>query len=141
MWERQERWQIELLCGVEWGDLRDEKFGSFAYNYGGVPLWAEDDFDDLGDDGVEYNTVIGQFLFANPPEVIVHDGETWRRARDYLCAPERECPREGRVAGRVCGLCEARQGEPHGMIYLGEGWLEVVYRHDASDDDDDGQKE
>lgn len=135
-WERHERWQIEYLCGLEYGDLSDEKFGSFAYNYAGVPQWAQDDFDDLWEEGVEYRTVIGQFLFGSPPEVIVHDGAVWRLRRDYLCSPEVECPREGVVAGRRCGLCDARQGEPHGMIYLGEGWLEVVYRHDANDDDE-----
>ena len=26
-----------------------------------------------------------------------------------------------------CPLCEARVGEDHGYIYLGEGWLEAVY--------------
>ncbi len=80
-------------------------------------------------------------------------GRRWRKVASYRSAAECECPvpenhpaivtrREAVLEDKhapfnflsrpmhrraECPMCEARIGEEHGYIYLGEGWLEAVY--------------
>lgn len=50
-------------------------------------------------------------------------GPSWRSISGFTQRP-------GWWKGRraECPLCEARIGEAHGFVYMGEGWCEVVYR-------------
>lgn len=78
----------------------------------------------------------------------------WLLQRVYAGRIEAECPlrdvddedqdevytqREGGVGAppaERCYLCDEERGAEHGYIYLGEGWVEAVYRLETVDDGD-----
>lgn len=89
-------------------------------------------------------------------------GPSWRLVRTFTSSGETECPGRGDTSGETllvgghlapglrkmetvgaykvgavtdgrCPLCEAEKGQPHGFIYLGEGWVEVVYRRQVEE--------
>lgn len=101
--------------------------------YDGVPEYARRDLTGGWDDQ-NYITIVTDCLFGEPPKKIIAKGKVWRRVAVYTSSGEGECPGHGRAVaedeakdGR-CPLCEDPVGKEHGMIYLGDGWAEVVYR-------------
>lgn len=157
--------QIEWVFGLTGGELSNELWGGYAYNYEGVPEWATEDFDRDTRYCVsgEYRTVIvvgGGFL-PSPKESIVVDDEVWELVQTYTNSGETECPQKQadeshnrKVTRKQCWLvpcyrknrashymnlsditakraecpyCEARIGEEHGYIYVGESY-EAVYK-------------
>jgi hypothetical protein len=118
--------------------LRAEPWNGFAYNYDGVPEYAASDFEDTFDH--EYRTVIGCFLYGGPPEQLVDADGAWELRATFLSSGEAECPlRAEIVAEERCRLCDETRGEPHGYIYLGDGWAEAVYRRQTRDEDCDDE--
>jgi hypothetical protein len=145
-----ERQQVEQIYGLTGGELDDkpllyldenEGSHSVAYHYDGVPEWAGDDFADRYECGVDYFTVID---VDNPygwfqQEMRLSDGRRYFLVKTYTSGGEASCPlgacgndekvgedsTEGMTA---CPLCEADEGEDHGVIYLGTG-SEAVYKH------------
>lgn len=131
-----ERQEIEWVFMLTGGELNDAPWGGFAYNYDGVPEWAASDFDDRFDH--EYRTIIGCFVYGSPPEQIVDAEGVWELRATFASSGEAECPlRPEVVEDERCPLCDEPSGEPHGYIYLGDGWAEAVYRLQSDDLDDD----
>jgi hypothetical protein len=139
-----ERAQVELVFGLTGGELDDEPWHGFAYNYKGVPEYVRSDFTDRYDR--EYRTVVACFLYGAPPERIVDDAGEWTLQATYSSSGEAECPlkdidateQEEIYAHREkhfnlpriarCFLCDEQRGDEHGYLYLGEGWLEAVFK-------------
>lgn len=158
-----EREQIEWVFGLTGGELRFEpwtyevggKESRFPYWYEGVPDYASGDFSDQYDSGVEYRTVVTQALYGAPPERIESGSEGqiedagWLLQRMYHSSGETECPgrddgdgtvtEEHTDGGDRCVLCEELLGEQHGYIYLGDGWVEAVYRI-QNEEEPDGEE-
>lgn len=123
---------------------------TFRYHYDGVPEYADGDFADRHGFGVDYCTVVRDCMFGELPEVLHDRGSTWHRVASYQSSGEMECPRghdgvPGAIVGAEpwraewkgerpledpdrCPLCEEERGQPHGYVYIGDGWCEVVYR-------------
>lgn len=123
-----EREAIECLFRLGGGELEDEPWGIYAYWYEGSPEYAASE----EQEGYVYRTVIAHCLFSEPqpPE----DG--WERVAMYQ-AGEADCWRDGagtdaEIPSPDCPLCEG-----DGIVYLGEGWAEVVFRAPEDDDEDD----
>lgn len=150
-----ERQQVEWVFGLTGGELDDKPWNGFAYNFDGVPEWASTNFIDRFDR--QYHTVIGYFLFSEPPAAIVDDEGIWRLQAEFASSGETRCPiadddgqdedhiyvrREqgsGSPSIERCYLCDEQRGDEHGYIYLGDGWGEAVYRlSDADDEGEDG---
>lgn len=109
-----------------------------TYWYEGVPEYAEESFPELNHHDIystthEYRTIVRDVTFGSPPERTI-DG--WERVATFTSSGETECPERGGYAwvptvdegSGPCYLCEAKPGEEHGYIYIGDGWAEVVYR-------------
>lgn len=142
---------VEFVFGLTGGELSDKPLEyvappeepkrtasetlSFTYHFDGVPEWATTDYPDVYNNHVEYFTVVQDCLWGLPPETITVAGKLYTRANDYRSSGETECPCVGcdeePYPDKVCPLCERAVGEEHGHIYLGDGWCEVVYRHDG----------
>ena len=131
-----EREQVSWVFGLTGGELNDEPWGGFQYNHDDIPEYAGSDHPDRYDSNVSYRTVVGNFLFGEPPVSIADDDGTWKRRMTYLTSGETECPlRPERVTGERCPLCDNDPGEPHGYIYIGDGWCSVSYRLVLPDDE------
>lgn len=91
--------------------------------------------------------------FTPPAAFRDSTGRRWRKLNAYRSGGEAPCPVPEDHPGKVtrkeakltpkhpafsflarpmhrraeCPLCEARIGQEHGYLYLGEGWLEAVY--------------
>jgi hypothetical protein len=150
---RIERQQVEWVFGLTGGELDSKPLvcadddgaeHTYAYHYDGVPEYAASDYDDVHSDNADYFTVVTDCLYGNPPDVLItSDGKRYAQVNAYMSSGETECPGmgdgNGKVSdgytgpngGKVCVLCEADIGDDHGYIYIGDGWCEVVYRHDA----------
>lgn len=149
-----EREQIEWVFGLTGGELADkpiaysytndhgeEREGTFLYHYDGVPDYAgKSEFADLYSDDCEYFTAVAFSLWGYPSEEIQIGGKVFARVQEYLNSGETECPGkqstddgEDPCADEICPLCEREPGEEHGYIYIGDGWAEVVYRHDRTE--------
>jgi hypothetical protein len=145
-----ERQQVEYIYGLTGGELNDSPLrywseddseGFCRYHYDGVPEWATEDFKDANCRNVDYFTTIN---IDNPygwfaQSMRMADGRVYHLVKTYASGGEAECPcsssgcdekvGEGCTKGYVeCPLCEATEGEDHGMIYLGTG-SEAVYKH------------
>lgn len=152
--EEIERIQIEALIRDELDDkpveysytseYDGEKTGTFRFTYDGVPEWCASDFKDLHSDDCDYFTAVYCSIFGLPPETIAIDGKSYDRKAYFGHSGETECvcrsgdPDDETVTAEqsqdgCCPFCEGKTGEAHGMIYLGEGWSEVIYRHDRVD--------
>lgn len=141
-----ERQQIEAVFCLGGGELEDKPWTvwipgspdddesvqmSYTYWYEGPP-----DYEDKGDQyntGVSYRTVIECCLFGDARKTLIDRGVVWTRVRSYVSSGEAECTWNGveesdEFPSLPCDLCEAKEGEEHGCVYLGEGWTEVVYR-------------
>jgi hypothetical protein len=160
-----ERTQVEQVFGLTGGELSDESWGGYAWNYDSVPEWACDDFprDVRYGAGGNYRTVIvtgGGFL-PTPKAVIEVDGQAWDLVKTYGNSGETACcfedgsgvkvtrehcrlvrtfpknrkslgynPKDMTAYRAECPYCEARIGEKHGYIYVGESY-EAVYQKRA----------
>lgn len=141
--DRNEREQIEWVFGLTGGELNDKplRYANLVccmkhpeyerhwapYFYDGVPEYARRIEYKLGG---SFMTVVHCALYGSEmPRVIYAGGKRWRKIATYTSSGETECPgKDFDSPSRPCPLCEAREGEEHGMIYIGEGWAEVVYR-------------
>jgi hypothetical protein len=153
--EDAERQQVEWLFRLTGGELNDEPWNGFMYNYDGVPEYATGDFDDSFDH--EYHTVVSCFLYGSAPERVVDASGIWLLQQMYLSSGETECPlrdldhEDEEVAyehrqkqfdlPRIerCFLCDEARGDEHGYIYLGDGWGEAVYRLEEREGDYDDE--
>jgi hypothetical protein len=146
------RQQVEQVFGLTGGELSDAAWlvldeagteRAYAYWYEGPPEWAAHDFADRYD--ADYRTVIGCCLFGAPPATIEDDAGTWTRVAGFVNSGEAECPWSqaddcDARAQRPCELCATAEGEAHGHIYLGDGWCEVVYKRQASEEEEGAGK-
>lgn len=147
-----ERQCVEWVFGLTGGELSDKpltymRLGeleprTFLYHFDGVPEWCASDYPDLHDSHVDYFTAVRCCLYDEHHEYIEIDGKRYVKVESYVSSGETECPGKHEDSGdkvtpdhcdggRVCVLCEAELGEEHGYIYLGDGWCEIVYRHDG----------
>lgn len=136
-----EREQVEWVFGLTGGELNDESFAGYRYNYDGVP-----DYSDLDDEG--HITVIS-FDIQSPPKELEHDGEIYEFNTVYASSGEADCPICGagsesdywikefkKEHGRDpqpkdrCGLCETNYDEMPGLIYIGDCYEAVYMRED-----------
>jgi len=163
----QERQQVEDVFLLGGGELEDESFAGYQYNYSGVPDYASSDFPgvyDSGDDQHQYHTVIvtGGGYLPNPKKTLTDkDGVTWELVKTYTSSGETDCGVCGRGTdafetgfqeaygrragpGDECGLCETKYEDMPGYVFVGEGY-EAVYRtHNRNiwpEDYDDGPDE
>jgi hypothetical protein len=128
-----DRERIACVFGLGGGELHephpdfpDEWDDVIAYWYEGVPEYvALADLDLDHDDEVRTAILDVLFRYPEPPE-------GWERVASFSNSGERECwwCSEGAGDGTgnedqrdECDLCEG-----DGVVYLGEGWCEVVYR-------------
>lgn len=125
---------------------------SFAYWFTGVPEYAASDFGlRYSANNPDYFTAIDLApVYGSPPHRLTDtDGSVWELVQTYANSGETACPfgemglgdmvtrdhaqltpkLPGLVKGRkaVCPFCEARIGEPHGYIYIGD-CAERVYK-------------
>lgn len=116
-----ERQQIEVVFGLGGGELADppdpqfpdEWDGVFAYWYEGPPEYCARDYADHWDR--EYRTAIVYELFGR---AATPDG--WERVAYFVSSGENDCWCEGDAD---CPVCEG-----DGLVYIGDGHCEVVYR-------------
>jgi hypothetical protein len=143
-----EREQIESVFGLGGGELNsdpwvvkaDDREISYLYNYDGPPEYA--DFDDRHDR--DYVTVVTQALYSPIEPILTSaDGSIYRLRADYSSSGETECcyrsgaPEDAIVKAEQahngeCPYCATPVGEAHGHIYIGDGWIEAVYRRDRT---------
>lgn len=77
-------------------------------------------------------TVIADETFGREPETVWDaEGREWRRVASYTSSGEAECPLSNKPVGEQdegapCPLCEADAGERHDMVYIGDGWSEII---------------
>jgi hypothetical protein len=137
---RQAQWlkeKIEWVFGLLGGELASEPWDGHLHWYEGAPEYIAGQYSNT----VNYRTVIMDCATTPAPLHV----ENWKLYSTFSNSGEVECPGrwmgDGRVierdtvevpkdpsgAYRVCPYCEGIIGMKHGMIYLGDGWLEAVY--------------
>ena len=147
-----EREQVEWVFGLTGGELADRPM-RYAYresaNYSTGKMepheyrraWARYSYEGTPEySEIEPHTRNGSFLTMvwdsgaygshQPPTIMHAQGKRWRKVASYTSSGETECPGvdcEEPIPADGCPLCEGSADEGHGMIYLGEGWCEVVY--------------
>lgn len=134
-----ERFQINAVFGLGGGELADEPWTvkdgdreiAYPYHYDGLPEYLEHhgDYPDHYATGVQYRTLIACGLYGAPGEVLIDsDGTTWKRIQSYPSSGETDCPGTDDDADdeAECPLCG--DTGTHGMVCIGEGWAEWVYR-------------
>lgn len=141
-----ERESVEAVFSLGGGELDDKPLTytiqgeteerTFFYHYDGPPEYAGSDFPDKDSSEVaDYFTVVGCWQYGNPPTEIIIKGKRYVQAGSYLSSGETECTATqcdpDPFDGERCPLCDRDVGDEHGCIYLGDGWAEVVYRHDV----------
>jgi hypothetical protein len=120
-----------------WGTLIDIERRWARYFYDGAPSYIEREWARKFD-GTFLTIVTCEMFGEMPKRIMTSDGRVWRKVRTFRSSGETECPWQGVAEedrpdpqtweGDCCPLCEEGKGEEHGMIYIGEGWAEVVYR-------------
>lgn len=143
--EQQEKEQVEAVFHLGGGELEDESFAGYKYNYDGMPEYA-----DIGEDpDYSYHTVIatGGGLLSPPKKTLEDDGVVWELVETYTSSGETDCPVCGAGGNGVewwaeqfedahgraptpndeCGLCENLYSEMPGFVYIGDGY-EAIYR-------------
>lgn len=154
-----ERQQVEAVFGLTGGELNDGPLCFYdadakpgtdgamewrrSFFYDGPPSYASADYPDLHTDEATYLTIVCDCLHGMPPERITlkdDDSRVYVRDNYFTSSGETECPcadmggEPDPFAGKACPLCERSADDPkHGHIYLGDGWCEVVYRHDTTE--------
>jgi hypothetical protein len=137
---RQAGWlkeKIEWVFGLLGGELASEPWDGHLHWHEGTPEYVKGHYSDT----VNYRTVIMDCATSNPPGNI----ENWKLHSTFSNSGETECPGgwmgDGTVTEqdsveipkapegtyRVCPYCENPLRTKHGMIYLGDGWVEAVY--------------
>lgn len=167
--EREQVMWVFSLTGGELNDkpiVSDDGY-RIAYHYDGPPDYARrEEFSDCLDGGVDYFTAVRDIMFGEPPATLAFKGKVYALQATFSSSGECECP--GRTlhecsgsedhatidddgctvsvvadgecnGGTECVLCGASNGEPHGYIYLGDGWAELVYRHVDQECDECGE--
>lgn len=154
--DKDERAQVERVFSLTRGELADAPLRYFrpegvCMTGAGNPLparrcWARYWYEGTPDwpriTRGSYITIVACELYGSLPSRIQAHGRKWRKVARYASSGEAECP--GRLdngsdeALRVdasdcaadsghCYYCEEKIGEPHGFIYLGDGWGETIY--------------
>lgn len=108
-----EREEIEWVFGLTGGELADEPWAGHRYWYEGIPEYAHDDFPPHAEAWGDYRTIVMQALYSPPPERIADPatGDVWILDKTYSSSGEAELP-----------------DPPGETIYIGDGWVEAVYR-------------
>jgi hypothetical protein len=150
-----EKEQVEWVFGLTGGELSDEPWlvavenhgeeeaRTFVYWYEGVPEYAAEDHKDRFDEGVQYRTIVKDCSCLVPMHEKLRDEQgEWVLVRTFSSSGETECPAknddETKIAEKKCLLCDADPGDEHGFIYLGDGWLEAIYRNQEEKEEDAG---
>lgn len=119
--EEIEREQIKAVFFLDDSELEDEPWGDIQYWYEGCPSYlGTPDYTDMY--SREYRTGVQCLLYAG--ELKAPEG--WEIMSSYTTSGERVCCCEGPrfdTPNPDCPLCEG-----DGLIYIGDGWAEVVYR-------------
>jgi hypothetical protein len=150
-----ERAQVAEVFGLTGGELMDVAWvpnylkGGAAAPYG-IPVWKVVVFTywyqgtpDYSFDA-DWNNVPGQTcrtvcqdeMFGMVPETVTDSEGRWKIVARYLNSGETECPWRDSDPGEAvqaagsdpCPLCGEALDQPHGYIYIGDGWAEIVYR-------------
>ena len=127
-----EREQVACVFGLGGGELHvaDDRFpdewdGLLAYWYDGVPEYVSASEPGIDPDD-DVRTAIHCCMFGYPDAP-----EGWVQVASFTSSGERECWWCAEGAGDGTGSEEARGDcqlcEGDGVVYLGEGWCEVVY--------------
>lgn len=136
-----EREEIEAVFCLGGGELEAVPWAlgggrEAPWWYEGAPEYAHDE---PGLDGDHVRTAIVWEQFGKGPEEVWDvDGRVWELKHRFVSSGETECPwgprpvGEGEPAPPVddrgrCPLCEEDAGAPHGMVYIGDAWAELVY--------------
>ena len=129
--EEIEREQIKAVFCLGGGELEDEPWGDVQYWYEGCPSYlGTPDYTDRY--SREYRTGVQCLLYAG--ELKAPEG--WEIMSSYTTSGECECGCQHTVYQAKldkgvsddapdpdCPVCEG-----DGLIYIGDGWAEVVYR-------------
>lgn len=143
-----ERESVEYVFRLTGGELSDKPLACtdddegehvYTYHYAGVPEYASSDYDDIHSNDCDYFTIVTCCLYGAPPAVLIDgDGKRYDKVTDFVSSGETKCccadldeEQEDPFKGERCPYCGRDPGEEHGFIYIGDGWCEVVYRHDA----------
>jgi hypothetical protein len=140
-----ERQQIEEVFGLGGGELSDKPWQGFPYWYVGIPDYlGRAEYPDQHSSGIEYRTVVTCLLYGDAPTIIDDGSQRWQRTEHFTSSGETECPWAQADDGPTvtadqakdgeCPLCGESVGSEHRYIYLGDGWSEVIYRNDRTDD-------
>lgn len=139
-WTAQDRAQVEQVFGLTGGELADTPWivdgWTFTFWYEFPPEYAEREFDYTARN---YRTAVRDIMFGAPPDRL----GTWTKVATFQNSGEAECPGKSedidivRVEqcgddGRECYYCGGNVGAPHGYVYLGDGWAEIVYVEDET---------
>jgi hypothetical protein len=143
-----EREEVENVFRLGGGELEDDAWGGYAYNYEGAPEYAEEIRPDQDLD-YQYHTVIvtgGGFL-PSPKKKLLVDNVEWELVETFMSSGETECIICGAggngiewwaeqfekqhgvppKADDMCGLCETEMEDMPGYVYVGDSY-EAVYR-------------
>lgn len=164
-WTARDRAQIAEVFGLVGGELADHVWIEQAdghewvahFWYEGFPEYAESDFDNWH----HFRTVVRDIMFGPPPERL----GAWMKVATYMNSGETECPGRNEDGwglpkgvhlvkssdginlvradqcdgGDRCYYCDEKIGEEHGHIYIGDGWAEIVYQQDETEEGDDDE--
>lgn len=147
---RIERERVEQVFRLGGGELESkpwyvftdpemEDWDQFLYHYDGAPEYYED-----RDRDGDFHTVVSDVLYGSEPKNLYEKGARYVKVAHFLSSGETECPLADEdsyggdmdevCAKRPCEYCEAQAAddggkpEPHGHIYLGDGWAETIYQ-------------
>lgn len=153
--DKAERSQVEEVFGLTGGELADAPlryFGATDVGPNRDPLpthrwWARYWYEGRPDylptsHRGSWITLVECELYGSLPSRIQAHGRKWRKIARYASSGETECP--GRMDNgsddllkvdesdcaddsECCTYCDEEIGEPHGYIYLGDGWGETIY--------------
>lgn len=116
--------QLLMVFGLDQSEVDIVSQGSetvenpFLRSYEGTPSYEQDPRD-LYEEGVEYRTALTYEMFDRQDTP-----EGWERVARFNHSGETQCRCEGHAD---CPLCE---GE--GLVDIGDGWGETVYRRDRA---------
>jgi len=133
--------EIEQVFALTGGELEDEtwvyhqegKEGRIAFWYEGQPSYVAQKY---YANYRNYRTAILCCLFsAAPHQIPGKPGEKpWMLQEIFASSGEARCSRGGvPVQDPVCELCGEKFGTSHGYIYLGDGWVEAVYKQESEE--------
>lgn len=126
--KRKAREEIECLLSLGGGELRTGTFNGCRYWYEGAPDYCEREMMEAAKSaGLDYwnlRTCIEYHIGSAPKAP-----RGWVLLASFTSSGEAECWRCGPGTGSEsvdpkCKLCDG-----NGLIYIGDGWSEVVYAH------------